>query len=141
MEHTRKEKQIINDAWHKLMYCADCTGNNYRLEQAYKYERKERKNSYTAKALILEQVRDLWVKHHSFNPMLASELTGVSQGILLGGLLGFESLIRVKDYQNFHINLSNLITEIEHARKVHSEAVSRSVEAIMKPYQSNEVKA
>jgi len=137
MEHTNKEKQIINDAWHKLMYCADCTSNNYRLEQAYKYERKERKNGYTAKALIL----GVLVEFYNNPNQKIGDLAHVSQGIMLGAIYGINALDRVKEYPNFRWNIPDLITEFTNARAIHSQAVNRSINATMKPYQANEVKA
>lgn len=122
MEHTKKEKEIINEAWRKLVYCADCTSNTYRLEKALKHERKERKNLYTAKALILGMVVEMISKP----PMPPYELAGISEGILLGGLIGCQSLERVKNYPNFRWSLLQLIKAFQEARDMHSEACDRN---------------
>jgi hypothetical protein len=137
MEHTNKEKQIINDAWHKLMYCADCTSNKWSLEQAFKYERKERKNGYTAKALIMRVTAEFYHKPEQF----IHDLAHISQGILLGAINANDALRKVSSYPKFRIDIPSLVAEMEAADAIHSKAVTRSVDAIMKPYQANEVKA
>jgi len=126
--HTKKEKELIENAWRGLLYRCECSGNQYHLEQAYKRVRKDRKSAFTAKALILREVRDFWEN----NPSVKG-ITDICKDILSATLTGLNALQRTENYSGWMPqSIPELMELIEQASKGHAEAIERQVELNLK---------
>lgn len=121
LEYTKKERTAIDNAWRGLAYRAEITGNDYRLEQALKYERKERRSILTAKVLILREIA--W--YYRVRPDIL-EICSASEGIRDGGLIGLDSLFRTEKYTGWlPCSIDSLLTYIDLASEAHKAAMGR----------------
>lgn len=127
-ELTRKEKGIISEAWHALMYRAQCTSNEHKIEDQFRLERKLRGGSTeTARSLILAEVARLYR-----NPgATVRDVIGISSGILLGAMYGLDSILRTECYDSETYRpctVKELLSMIDSATEIHQKGITRMVE-------------
>lgn len=129
MDLTHKEKKLINDAWIALHYRADCTSNEYRLNEQARIEKKQRSSLYTARVLIMAETARLYR-----NPdTKARDLIHISPGIMLGSLYGLDSILRTECYEPdrwMPCTVVELLAKIDDASIAHQAAISRYIDKL-----------
>lgn len=127
MDLTNKEKKIIADTWSNLMYRAQVTSNEYRLEEQLKIGRRLQDSLHTARVLILREVARLYRNPNE----TARNLIGISGEILLGSLIGLDSVLRSEKYSRWMpCSVEELLTQIDEVSKIQDESIRRLIEAI-----------
>lgn len=127
IHHTRKEKELIRDAWNDLEYLASIYSQGARLSWAETTERKERGCLHTARALILRETLRVYNENP---PMLDAAHT--TTGIIIGSIAGAETFRRANVYKDRPEWSTKVLTglplRIEAASQAHETAVNRAVD-------------
>lgn len=116
--HSRKQKDLINTAWHYVEYWA---GRDMRtgiiLDKAMKRDAKGRSCRQSSKALMMS----LGLHIYASNPKI-QELAREEPDVVSGGIAVFRCIKHAEDYGT-NENLSDLITKCTEAIEIHRDAV------------------
>lgn len=123
MEYTRKERDAFNRAWSAICAASEAVdwSTMHDLEDALKYERKQRSSAVVAKALLAES----WLEGFNQPDTPAKRVAFLSKGC------GRALLVGAKVGDRFAENLQpEHRTAIEYAAELRNAAIHREMEKL-----------